>query len=86
MLTPHFGGVDSKGPQRCFQGVPSEVYWNRLVENTAVLTFPNGFPMFFQPSGRSVGVALAEGGPRGETLMDAVTHLAPTVGVLAACV
>src|SRR5689334_7903948 len=31
-------------------------------------------------------MAPAEGGPRGgETLMDAVTHLAPTVGVLAAC-
>src|SRR5664280_1027343 len=30
-------------------------------------------------------MASAEGGPRGETLMDAVTHLAPTVGVVAAC-
>jgi putative transposase len=30
-------------------------------------------------------MAVAEGGPRGETLMDAVTHLAPTVGVVAAC-
>ena len=33
----------------------------------------------------SVGVAPAKGGPSGETLMDAVTHLAPTVGVVAAC-
>src|ERR1039457_4177236 len=30
-------------------------------------------------------MAPAEGGPRGETLMDAVTHLAPMVGVFAAC-
>src|SRR5208283_6198879 len=36
-------------------------------------------------SGRSVGVASAEGGPRGATLMDAVAHLAPTVGIVAAC-
>ena len=39
----------------------------------------------FKKIGCSVGVASAEGGPRGETLMDAVTHLAPTVGVLTAC-
>ena len=30
-------------------------------------------------------MAPAEGGPRGETLMDAVAQLAPTVGVVAAC-
>ncbi len=36
-------------------------------------------------SGRAVGVAPSEGGPRKEALMDAVTHLAPTVGVVAAC-
>src|ERR1035437_9325575 len=30
-------------------------------------------------------MAPAEGGPRGETLMNAVTHLAPTVGTVAAC-
>ena len=30
-------------------------------------------------------MAPAEGGPRGATLMDAVTHLAPTVGIVAAC-
>src|ERR1035441_1833184 len=30
-------------------------------------------------------MAPAKGGPRGETLMDAVTHLAPTVGTVAAC-
>src|SRR5665647_2391947 len=30
-------------------------------------------------------MAPAEGGPPGENLMDAVTHLAPTVGVVAAC-
>src|ERR1017187_10811707 len=30
-------------------------------------------------------VAAAEGGPRGATLMHAVTDLAPTVGVVAAC-
>src|ERR1039458_5569279 len=30
-------------------------------------------------------MATAEGGPRGTTLMDAVTQLAPTVGVVAAC-
>src|SRR5258708_3247758 len=29
-------------------------------------------------SGRSAGLVPAEGGPRGETVMDAVTHLAPT--------
>jgi putative transposase len=39
----------------------------------------------FKKSGRSVGMAFAEGGPRGATLMDAVTHLAPTVGIVAAC-
>src|ERR1035438_6567062 len=33
----------------------------------------------------SVGVAAAEGGPRGATLMNAVTDLAPTVGIVAAC-
>ena len=36
-------------------------------------------------SGCSVGVAPAEGGPSGEALMDAVSHLARTVGVVAAC-
>src|ERR1035441_7924049 len=30
-------------------------------------------------------MASAEGGPRGATLMDAVTRLAPTVGIVAAC-
>ena len=30
-------------------------------------------------------MAPAEGGPRGEALMDAVTHLAPTVGIVTAC-
>src|SRR5436309_5413016 len=30
-------------------------------------------------------MAAAEGGPRGATLMDAVAHLAPTVGIVAAC-
>src|SRR5215471_21261517 len=39
----------------------------------------------FQKSGRAVGVASAESGPRGEALMDTVTHLAPAVGVAAAC-
>jgi transposase-like protein len=36
-------------------------------------------------TGCPVGVAPADGGPSGETLMDAVTHLARTVGVAAAC-
>jgi putative transposase len=39
----------------------------------------------FKKSGRAVEVAPAEGGPGGEALMDAVTHLAPAVGVVAAC-
>src|SRR5205085_6797759 len=71
---------------------PNGIRWKRTTKSSAARTsaslrscakLPSS--LMYKKSGGSVGVAPAEGGSRGETLMDAVTHLAPTVGIVAAC-
>jgi putative transposase len=80
-LTPHKRGPKSKRN-------PQEEEMQKLRRENQRLTEQlrkAEFVIDVQEKWRAVGLAAAEGGPGGETLMDAVTHLAPTVGVVAAC-